>query len=355
MSLSPPLLKKVKYIPKPSNPNLLVPEEEEDDEEEEQQLKEVDIPRDPKVIAFEEILYPQLFRALAPLYTFIGYLEAESGKRIYYRFDKALSLEQKQNPLVKGAVTIDEFKFKNAHLGPAILNLIHEERLKPVEKIESRAAQIGISVDQFRSLYRQLIDPNASELHFQIFPVQLWDILPTSTFQYIIEKSTYGAMDMSAKELQKDLKLLIISDKVNHKFAQFVAKKFISPKQNAFASGIQGGQMQYRIASGFQTTVMANTKWLLACRKWFEGVILVDNPALKDIEPRMNLLAAQMQDIYERILDAEEFDGFPQLFKSVNEDQFARIEQYLVLRQLPNIRNDLLRFKYEYDNLRLTM
>ncbi len=274
MSLSPS--KKVKYVPKEGNPNLLVPlvvEEKEEEAEEQMIPSEKEVPRDPIVIDFENVLYPLLFQALSPLYTFISYLEAESGKRLYYRYDPALSLEQKMNPLVKGAVTVEEFKRKNMHLGPAIVNLIHEKRLEPVKKMEAR---IGLSVDEFRSLYRQLIEPNATELHYQLFPVALWDILPVASFQYLMEKNTFGAIDMAAKELELDLKLLIISDKVNHKFAQFVCKKFISPKQNAFASGMSGGNMQFRVASGFNTSVASNTKILLATiilhsRNWSRG------------------------------------------------------------------------------------
>jgi len=363
MSLSPS--KKVKYTPKPGNPNLLVPIEEEEEEEEEQ-LPEKNTPppplpidRDPTVVEFENFLSPLLAQALAPLYTFIGYLEAESGKRIYYRYDPALSLEQKMNPLVKGAVTMEEFKMKNAHLGPIVANLIHEQkRVVPVViKKEKLEARIGLSVDQFRALYRQLINPNATELHYQVFPVALWDILPTSTFQFLIEKNTFGAMDMSAKELELDLKLLIISDKVNHKFAQFVCKKFISPKQNAFASGISGGNMQYRIASGFNTSVASNTKSLLGARLWFKDVILVDNPALRELEPRLNLLYGQLQDIYsdQLAVPSRAFNGFPRSFKDMDNEQFRHFEETLIERQLVSLKNDFVRMKYEYENVQMSV
>jgi hypothetical protein len=339
MSLSPPLPKKGKYVEKPGNPNLLVLEEEE---------KEViplskQIERDPLVIAFENVLSPLLTQALVPLYTFIGYLEAESGKRIFYRYDPALSMEQKMNPLVKGAVTVEEFKTLNWHLGPSIVNLVHVRPIKP--------EPIGINIDQFRSLYRRLINPNASEVHIQMFPVQLWDILPTSTFQFIIEKSTFGAMDMAAKELDKDLKLLIISDCVNYKFAQFVAKKFISPKQNAFASGMQGGQMQYRIASGFNTSVASNTKMLLGTRHWFKDVVLVDNPALKEVEPMITQRSNQLQELYRQI---GRLDGFPQYFADMTSEQFEEFDQELILRQLSAVRNEFTKLKYEYESLKLS-
>ncbi len=347
--------KKFKYVPQEGNPNLLVAVESE--EEEKQSVPTpppAPIDRDARIVSFEDILYPLLARALAPLYTFIGYLESESGKRIYYRYDQSLSMEQKMSPLVKGAMTIEEFRIKNMHLGTAVLNLIHEERLIPAKK-----EFVGVSIDQFRSLYRQLIEPNATELHYQMFPVALWEILPTSTFQFIIEKSTFGAMDMAAKELELDLKMLIISDKVNYKFAQFVCKKFISPKQNAFASGMQGGNMQYRIASGFGTSVQSNTKSLLGARQWFKDVVVVDNPAIQEVEPLINLRRNQLQDIYREQLSFDrrmngDLEGFPMAFNDMDSDQFARFEQFLVLRQMVGLRNDFLKMKYEYDNLRQT-
>jgi hypothetical protein len=242
---------KPKYEPYPDNPNILIRKESDED----------------KILLFEGRLGPALREALLPFYTFVGFLEAESGKRIFYRYDEKLSEEDKKNPLVKGCKTIQEFKERNSHLGKIILNLIDLEDVK----IEKMGANIA-------DLYRKFVNPDYVLDGFdpqEGFPRRLWNILPLSSFQFILSVGTYGAIQMAASELQKDLKRLIISNDVNYVFAQFVAKKYISPKQNAFVSGANGGETQYRIASGFRTTVVATSKWLMACKTWFEGVVEV--------------------------------------------------------------------------------
>lgn len=217
---------------------------------------------------FENRLFPALHEALLPLYQFVGFLEAESGKRIYYRYDDKLSQDDKKNPLVKGCQTIEEFKIKNSHLGRNILNLI--DLKDPMVKKD-----IGVNI---ADLYRRYVNPDYQFMNLfdpaEGFPRRLWNILPLAAFQYILSISTYGAIQMAASELQKDLKLLIISSDVNYIFAQFVAKKYISPKQNAFVSGINGSDAQFRIASGFKTSVVANSKWLMACKYKFENDVI---------------------------------------------------------------------------------
>lgn len=221
-----------------------------------------------RIITFENRLFPALHEALLPLYQFVGFLEAESGKRIYYRYDDKLSQDDKKNPLVKGCQTIEEFKIKNSHLGRNILNLI--DLKDPMVKKD-----IGVNI---ADLYRRYVNPDYQFMNLfdpaEGFPRRLWNILPLAAFQYILSISTYGAIQMAASELQKDLKLLIISSDVNYIFAQFVAKKYISPKQNAFVSGINGSDAQFRIASGFKTSVVANSKWLMACKYKFENDVI---------------------------------------------------------------------------------
>ncbi len=314
--------------------------------------KKIENPRHPSVVEFESIFYPSIFRALVPFYTFVGFLEAESGKKLYYRYDDSLSMEEKQNPLVRGAHSIEEFKLKNVHLGDYILRLLNKD---PIIKKEPITANITHA--QFRELYNRLIDPQATELQRQAFPVHLWDVLPLTAFQFIIGASTLGAMQMAANELGKDLKLLIISEKVSHYFAQYVCNKYISPKTNAFASGVSGGQMQFRLSSGFGTSVMARTKWLLGCKEWFKDVIKVRNPAFDEIvEPQRTQVFDQAQAIYNPYIVAnpQSLVGFPPLFTSMTPDQLTRFENYLLYLGLPTILNTFMDLKYEYDNLWLT-
>lgn len=268
-------LKPVEYEPIPGNPNLLqkkiittttiVREEEEDgnNEKKMEMEKNASFPPDFRITQFETIVGPALYQALLPFYKFVGFLEAESGKRIYYRYDTNLSQDDKQSPLVKGCKTIEEFKLKNNHLGKHILSLIDIVQVKKEEKINASIADY----------YRKYVNPNFVGEDFdrsEGFSYRLWRILPLTAFQFILNIGTYGAIQMAASELQKDIKLLIISNDVNYLFAQFVAKKYISPKQNAFAAGDNGGNVQYRISSGFRTTVVANTKWLMACKIKFD-------------------------------------------------------------------------------------
>lgn len=268
------------YVSVPGNPNILVGKKVKKKKKEKKEVSfESPIQIKPSleestILNFEKFISPALHQALLPFYKFVGFLEAESGKRIYYRYDTNLTEDDKKNPLVKGCKTINEFKEKNAHLGQRILRM-----LEPIPKVKEEKVKFNIN-----ELFQRYIDPtyvitgNTYDNSLD-FPYTLWKILPLSSFQFILNIATYGAIQMAASELQKDLKLLIISDDVNHVFAQFVARKFISPKQNAFVSGVTGGQSQYRIASGFKTSVLANSKWFMACKIWFQEKVfeVMDN------------------------------------------------------------------------------
>lgn len=273
--LNPP---EEEYVPVPGNPNILmigkkekkekkkIPTQKESPENIPIQ-KESSLPslEETTILNFEKFIESPLRQAFLPFYKFVGFLEAESGKRIYYRYDTNLTEEDKKSPLVKGCKTVNEFKEKNSHLGQRILRI-----LEPIAKV--KVEKVGYNINE---LFQRYIDPNYviqgnSYDNTLDFPYELWKILPLSSFQFILNIATYGAIQMAASELQKDLKLLIISDEVNYIFAEFVSKKFISPKQNAFISGGLNGQLQYRIASGFKTSVVANSKWFMACKIWFE-------------------------------------------------------------------------------------
>ena len=266
--LNPP---EEEYVPVPGNPNILKEKKKKEKKELSPSSPPIQKPpplsslEESTILLFENFIGPPLYQALLPFYKFVGFLEAESGKRIYYRYDVNLTDDEKKSPLVKGCKTINEFKTKNAHLGQRILRI-----LEPIPKI--KVEKVGFNINE---LFQRYIDPtyvitgNTYDNSLD-FPYTLWKILPLSSFQFILSIATYGAIQMAASELQKDLKLLIISDEVNFIFAQFVARKFITPKQNAFVSGISGGQSQYRCASGFKTSVVANTKWFMACKIWFQ-------------------------------------------------------------------------------------
>jgi hypothetical protein len=103
-------------------------------------------------------------------------------------------------------------------------------------------------------------------------------VLTEPALQYLLDlPATYGALVMAANELGFKLVDLIRSPKVNYMFAQFVARKWISPKQVGFVSGIVGNQRQVRISSGLQVS-MANEKWIMGCKIWFKSVSVRKQP-----------------------------------------------------------------------------
>jgi hypothetical protein len=296
------------YVPMPGNPNLLIQAKngkgKEEMEEEEEPVYKPAIPlvvQNPDVVRFESYLSPLLYRALDTFYTFVGMLEAESGKHLYYRYIADAPLEQKQNPLVTGARDFGEFRVKNAHLGPQILDLlpIHEVK-KP--KLEPLGAPIA-----FVEMYRKIVNGQAGQLEIDTAPDYLWSLLPDSVFQFIIGQATWGAILMSARELGYAVKPLIEGDTVSHKFAEFVCKRFLSPKQNGYATGANGGNVEYRISSGFGTSTMATTKYLMGLRLFFGECSLVRNPRQRanvdDARARVELAKNRIRELAPRIPD----------------------------------------------------
>lgn len=279
-----------KYKPDPENPNI-----EYETSVDNSKLLQVSL----------NFISPFLNRALVPFYQFVGFLEAESGKRLYYRYEKGASLESKQNPLVNVADSIAAFKNANAHLGRDLLRLIENYG----KKVEVKLENLGVNIN----LYRNVINADASIHEIEAFPSYLWSIIPTSTFRFLIGAASFGAIEMAASELKKDLKLLIVSPDVSYMFAQFVCKKYLSPKANAYASGIDGqGGATYRISSGVNTSGVANSKWLMGCKKWFETVHEVKNTADD----------AVAQAIYER----RRPNGYPPRWTSLTDDQLDALE-----------------------------
>ena len=170
-----------------------------------------------------------------------------------------------------------------------------------------------VEIDVNINLYRSIINANASIHEIEAFPSYLWSIIPTSTFRFLIGAASFGAIEMAASELKKDLKLLIVSPDVSYMFAQFVCKKYLSPKSNAYASGIDGqGGATYRISSGVNTSGVANSKWLMGCKQWFETVHEVKNAA----DDRV----AQV------IYDRNKPNGFPDRWTSLDDDQLEQLE-----------------------------
>lgn len=230
--------------------------------------------RNESIEKIENFLEPLLLDALQPFYRFITMVEAESGSQIYYRWLPEGSIDDKRSPLVKGTKTDAEFKLKNRHLGPDMFTFISKKE-KEEYTLDSSSDGLNISDkgDTIDFLGPQ-IHPNV--LANSDIPDYMWDILPDPAFQFLLKGNVFGSLVLAAQELDFPLKALIKSKDTSHYFAQFVAKKFISPKQNAYASGISGGQMQYRISSGYRTSGAADTQWFMGCKEWFKKAYMSD-------------------------------------------------------------------------------
>ena len=232
----------------------------------------------------EQTIGDLLYEAMQPLYQFIGMIEAESGKTLWYRFTEDKDMTRRMTPINWGATSYDEFRIRNSHLGVKILDRFDSNLnyapyfVKPVKAEETgetaRAAQgisfVGVLPDV--QAWYQTTGQDLSDEEIRALPRWVWRQIRNPVFQFLLSSATFGALVLGSNELGFELKDLIVSPEVNFMFAQFVGRKFISPKSNAYPSGIQGGQMQYRISSGYNTSVQSNGKWLMGCREWFKQV-----------------------------------------------------------------------------------
>lgn len=261
------------YIPKPGNPNLRFKVAKVDgkstvnvrnspDGTQTVQVENATDKPDTAVVPFkqfEDYIDSLIRRAFQQYYTFIGYIEAETGqhKGYYAHYDT----------IIKGSSTYGEFRAKNHHLGPEFL-----DRFSSIVKSEKSANLIG---------------PQIGGVNIDDVPPPAWIVCKNDTvLQFILKTSTISAIEMAAMELgyPEDWRPLVESKSVAHMFAKFVAHRFFVAKGGvASPAGIDGGgQVQYRISSGFSTTQAANSKWLLGCKEWFKDVYKIVNPTSED-------------------------------------------------------------------------
>lgn len=319
-----------------------------------QEIKEEEIIKKPKleeggeVKEIEDFLEPILRDALEPFYQFINMLDAESGKNTYYRYVKDLSYEQKQIPIVWGCKTKTEFYQKNRHLGQALISALKGK----FDKKLVGAPILSRDTPPAPPNYKEIIDNAFNFIPEQDRPQWVQSLITDSVFHFLLQNSTFGALQLAANELKFPLKDLIFSPHVNFKFAQFCAVKFIKPKSNAYASGIQGGDMQFRISSGVLTG-QQYSKWLLGCNEWFKEVVYRDNSIAKneklnELTNEMTRLAisagqweVQIQNFVREILDnlPSAVMGLPQDLedKLQNEEELTALE---IQQFLDNFRLD---------------
>lgn len=208
-----------------------------------------------------------LTQALQPLYEFINMVEASSGVKMWYRYVEDKKRETAKIPLVSGCKTVEEFREKNWFLGETLLDIL-------LMDIDTNIQPINATYTFQRALYRANLGKGATRYEIENAPQFIWCLLPDSVFQLLLEKS-YGALILAADELGFPLKDLILSKHVRSKYAEYVARKYIAPRQNGYASMAQGGGMAFRIASGANTTKMSNVKVLLGAKEFFRHVTYV--------------------------------------------------------------------------------
>lgn len=235
----------------------------------------------------EKFLEPIFKEALLPFYRFINMLDAESGKRTFYRYIKDEDERKKQNldiPMQYGCEDWDEFRIANNHLGQSLLKACKgwlNQKTPTLNLVGVKFRTIPILPKKPKSqAVEEIIEQAFNYIPEHKRPSWVRSQMENSIFQFLLQNATYGALQLAANELGFPLKDLIMSDYVNFMFAQFCAVKFIKPKSNAYAAGIQGQDLQYRISSGVYTG-QQQSKWLMGCKIWFKDVEYKDTNDIK--------------------------------------------------------------------------
>lgn len=262
------------------------------------QEQEEDEQREESVVKFEQYLMVRLERALRQFYAVIDKIRAVSGKKIYYRYSTELDERQRKIPIVWGCRTLDEFFAENERILDRNLlkRLFVESRIQevPIAKVKFQAIGLGYTVEEIARL-EYIFKKSGDDLLYISDHQWLKYVLDNHAFEFIMDSvsGVFGALEMAAREIGYPLKDLIYSDEVNFFFAQYVARKFVSPNQNVQADRTDGSTVQYRIHGGFYTN-QQDTKWLLGFKELVKNFYYVEDPDIKkafakDLEALKNL------------------------------------------------------------------
>ena len=186
-----------------------------------------------------------------------------------------------------------------------------------------------------------IIGESLSERYADRLPPGIYfsHILTLPALQYLLDlPATWGALCMAANELGFHLMDLIRSPKVNYMFAQFVARKWISPKQVGFVSGVTGNNRQFRISSGLQVS-MANEKWIMGCKIWFKSVMVRKDPQYYQKFLEVQRLISPFQQLEEIPQSVSEFDSDPKFdpIRSRRDAIFEERQELWALALLPSV------------------
>lgn len=249
----------------------------------------------------EAVLDPLVQEAMRPLYNFMGCIDAvERYAAKHYRHFY---------PLKKGNKSLSEFQRNNKHLGNEVLVVAADYARelagypKPIDRRNLTLIGQGVAFPTLTVKAKELIRPEVVDLLMPGAPEWIYCMCGSATMHFMLSYTTYGALQMAAQELglPDDLKAIIDSTDVSHKFAEFVAHKFFTAQGGvAQVSSISGDSVQYRVSSGFNTTRQANHKWLLGCKLWFKQVYWAANRKRSDAIAKAEANAATAHAEYKR-------------------------------------------------------
>ena len=312
------------------------------------------------VQTMEEYIAPKLREVMQPVYNLMDMIGQEAGKPMYYRFSKTLTEEQRQTPLVWHCKTTEEFYEKNRrYLGEEIIEqlkqwldntkmpkAVKQEQLKTPDVGGARPiknALIGMSA-KHAQIFKDIFDQELIESNDWIF-----EHLPYDAIGLVLGHSK-GCLELAAMELNFNVKDLLVSREVLPMFAQYVARKFVSPKENAQGGrGVSGRTAQCRIYSGVFMNQQDN-KWLYASKMWFKNVKLVDNPYWIKSQNLIIEYKNQLKEIFETVyvvtenFSARSMNNVIQNNNTYNTEQKEIAEQiFLRIRQLTQAKTELYR------------
>lgn len=315
------------------------------------QEQEEDEQREESVVRFEQYLMVRLERALRQFYAVIDKIRAVSGKKIYYRYSTELDERQRKIPIVWGCKTLVEFFAENERIlgRDLLLRLFVESGIqKSPEQTTSSLAKvkfqaIGVNyteeeITRLKSIFKdevarleRIFKKKDSDLITYIGDKEwLKCVINDVAFEFIMDSvsGVFGALEMAAREIGYPLKDLIYSDDVNFFFAQYVARKFVSPNQNVQADRTDGSTVQYRIHGGFYTN-QQDTKWLLGFKELVKNFYYVEDPDIKNFFGNdLNDLKARKNEMIQKANDNKQ--------KQHSEDEI------LVLSNLKNSDKEVL-------------
>lgn len=260
---------------------------------------------------------------MQPVYTFLGMVAARLGMNsssTLYRYrEKGESLESRQDPVVKTALTVDDFIFQNKHLGRPLIELFLMAVLKKQnlfgtgKKSGETFAQhwnatgikptlVGALIDQSdQEFVRAYLDSTLPANAVSYGAQWVYGVLDYEAVKSVVDNTCWGAISAALSQVRRipncarfELKQLMLSSGVSDQFAFLCASSFmVGSGGNASAGRINvnnNGKVQgttYNLSAGFQTRTNLSAQ-IECCHYWFERVFEQVNPALTELQQELD-------------------------------------------------------------------